>query len=77
MPIPLVKSFAKKTDYSEKEVEEKFLKAEEIVKKQYPKVAVESDEYYALVTGVLKKMIGLSEGYITFKEFLNQKKGKV
>lgn len=77
MPAPLIKSFAKKTDYSEKEIEDKFEKAKDAVKKQYPDVKVESDRFYALVVGVLKKMIGLSEGYITFREFLKLKNGKV
>jgi hypothetical protein len=61
MPNNIVKSFADKTDKSEAEVEKLWVKAKGIVSKGYDDVESESDQYYALVTGVLKKMLKIDE----------------
>ncbi len=61
MPNNIIKSFADKTDRSIEQVEKLWDKAKEIVKKQYPKVEVDSDKYYQLVTGVLKKALKIDE----------------
>jgi hypothetical protein len=58
MPSPAVKSFASKTGKSFAEVEKLWDKAKEIAKKDHN----ESDEnFYAVVTGILKNMLGLKE----------------
>ncbi len=74
MPAPMIKSFAEKSGKSEKEVEDLYKKAEGIVKKQYELTKEDGDKYYALVTGVLKKSLGLKESYMTFKDYLSEKK---
>lgn len=53
----LIKSFADKTGRSVEEVEKLWNKAKEIVKKEYKKSEEDSD-FYRLVVGVLKKMLG-------------------
>lgn len=58
MPPALVKSFSKETDKSEKEVERLWNKAKELVNDQYPNVEKNSEKYYMLVTGILKRMVG-------------------
>jgi Zn ribbon nucleic-acid-binding protein len=58
MPANIVKSFAEKTGKSESEVEKLWDKAKASVDKP------ESDpSYYPNVTSILKKMLGLNEGY--------------
>lgn len=58
MPANIVKSFASKTGKSESEVEKLWDKAKAAVDKP------ESDpSYYPIVTSILKKMLGLKEGY--------------
>ena len=65
MPSPLIKSFSDKSGKSEKEVEELYKDAEDIVKDRYKDVEKESDRYYALVVGILKNMLKIE----SFKEF--------
>ena len=62
MPSNIVKSFAKKTGKSEKEVERLWNKAKKIVSNEY-NVKEGNDKFYALVTGVLKKELGLKESF--------------
>lgn len=61
MPSNIVQSFAIKTGYEEKEVERLWKKAKQLVKKQYPKVKEKSEQYWKLVTGILKKMLGIKK----------------
>lgn len=61
MPNNIVKSFADKTNKSSEEVEKKWDKAKDIVKKEYPDVEEDSEDFYKIVVGVLKKMLGISE----------------
>ena len=65
MPSNVVKSFADKTGKSVPEVDKLWNKAKEIASEQG------QAENYALITGILKKMLGLNET-ISFKEFLEQ-----
>jgi len=65
MPNNIVKSFAEKSKKSEEEVDDLFKKAEGIVKSQYKDIEVGSDKFYQLVTGVLKKMLGINETPVT------------
>lgn len=60
MPAPVIASFADKSGKSKKEVERLYNKAKDIVDKQY-EVETDSDEYYQIVMGVLKQMLGISE----------------
>ena len=66
MPAPLVKSFSDKSGKSEKEVEELYKDAEEIVKDRYSNVEKESDRYYALVVGILKNMLKIESSFKNF-----------
>ena len=59
MPANIIKSFAKKSGKSEKEVEKLWNKAKSLTKKEYPKVQEDSERFYKIVTGMLKKMLGL------------------
>jgi hypothetical protein len=61
MPNPTIKSFAKKTNKSEKEVERLWDKSKKIVTDQYDDVEPNSDKFYALTTGILKKMLSIKE----------------
>jgi len=61
MPVPHIQSLADKGGVSLKRAEELWRKAKGIVKKQYPSVPEDGDNFYALVTGVVKKMLKLSE----------------
>lgn len=61
MPSNVVKSYAEKTGKSEAEVEKLWDKAKEQVSKEYEDVEKDSDQYYSLVTGILKNMLGLKE----------------
>ena len=58
MPSNIIKSYSSKTGTTEQEVESKFEKAKEVVKKQYPDVEEDSSQFYQIVVGVLKKMVG-------------------
>jgi len=61
MPSAVIQSFAKKTNKSEKEVEDLYSRAKKIVKKEYPEVKEDSQDFYQLVIGILKKMVGVDE----------------
>jgi hypothetical protein len=61
MPNNIVNHFVKKTGKSKDEIESSWNKAKDITKKQYSKVKEDSDDFYPIVVGVLKKMLGLSE----------------
>lgn len=61
MPNDTVKSFAKKSGKSVKEVEKLWTQAEEIAKKEYKDVKKGSTAYYKIVTGILKKSCSLSD----------------
>ena len=61
MPASIVKNFSNKTGKSEEEVEKLWNQAKEIVKKDYPKVKETDDNFYQIVTGILKKMLGMTE----------------
>jgi len=63
MPVPMIKSFAKESGKSEEEVEKLYAKAKEEVKEGY-NITEDDDQFYPLVTGVLKKMCGISDGAI-------------
>ena len=60
MPSPIIKSFAKKTDKTESEVEKLWKKAEDIVKKEYDKDK-DDDSFYPIVVGILKRMLKIEE----------------
>lgn len=60
MPTPVINSFAEKSGKSKDEVERLYNKTKDIVKKEYD-VEVDSDQYYQIVMGVLKKMLGIEE----------------
>jgi len=68
MPADVVKSLADKSGESIKKVEDLFNKAQKIVKDEY-NITKESDKFYPLVTGILKKMLKItteeSDGSIT------------
>jgi hypothetical protein len=59
MPNNIIKSFSDKSGKSEKEVEDLWNKAEDIVKDKYDLSPDDGDKFYSLVTGVLKKMLKL------------------
>jgi len=61
MPAPAISSFAKQSGKSEAEIEKLWDKAKATASKEYPDVAKDSDKYYAIVTGILKNMLGLKE----------------
>lgn len=60
MPSNVVDSFAEKTGKSVAAVERLWGKAKEVVKDQY-KISETDDRFYALTTGVLKKMLSIEE----------------
>ncbi len=74
MPSPLIKSFSDKSGKSEKEVEELYKDAEDIVKDRYKDVEKESDRYYALVVGILKNMLKIESFTDFFYETITEKK---
>jgi len=69
MPNNIVKSFADKTGKSKDEVEKLWNKSKEIVKKEYPEIKEDTPEFFKLVTGILKKSLGLRE---SFRDFFEQ-----
>jgi hypothetical protein len=62
MPNAVVQSFAAKTNKSVEEVEKLWKSAVEIAKKEYPNVKESDNNFYAIVTGILKKSLGIKEG---------------
>lgn len=58
MPNNIIKSFAEKSGKSVKKVEELWDKAKEIAKKEYKDVKEDSEDFYKIVTGILKNMVG-------------------
>lgn len=59
MPSNIVKSFAEKTGKSESEVERLWnIAKDEVGKKGIPE---DSDRYYKIVTGILKRMLKIDE----------------
>ena len=59
MPNNIVKSFAKRTNRTEAEVEGLWNKAKSLVTDDYPDVQDGSEEFYKLLTGVLKRMLSI------------------
>lgn len=59
MPANVVKSLADKSGESIERVEELWDKAQEIVTSEY-NITKESDKFYPLVTGILKKMLKIT-----------------
>jgi hypothetical protein len=70
MPTTALKHFAKKSGHKLADVERKWEHAKKIVKDQYDK-SEDDTSFWALTTGVLKKMLGLKESK-SFKEFMNE-----
>lgn len=68
MPVALVKSLSKESKKSRKEVERLWNKAKEIVNDEYPEIPEKDNRHWALVTGILKKMLGLKENENSFKK---------
>lgn len=60
--VNVVKGLAKKSDKSEAEIEVLWGKAKKIVDKEYPEIPKGSEQYFKVLTGVTKKMSGISEG---------------
>lgn len=71
MPTPMIKSFSEKSGKSEKEVEVLYAKANKIAKQEYPDVKEGDDKYYAIVTGILKKMLSIKEDAIITTSDIN------
>lgn len=68
MPSNVVKGFAEKTGKSEAEVEKLWDEAKAKAKEEYPDVTEDSDRFYMIVTGILKKMLGMNE---SFEDIIN------
>lgn len=68
MPSSIVTSFAKKTGKSEKEVERLWHRAKAAAKKSYPEMSTDDEKYYAIVTSILKSMVGLKESFLTLAD---------
>lgn len=65
MPNSVIVGLAKKSGKSEGDVEKLWKEAKSIAKKEYPDVDSESDQYFKIVTGILKKMLKLTEDTTT------------
>ena len=61
MPSNTVKSFAKRSGKSIETIERYWDEAQIVVKKQYSDAPVDSDRYYALVVGIVKRMLGIED----------------
>ena len=70
MPTAALKHLAKKANISLDQAELYWSKAKNIVKAEYG-VDEEDGKFWALTTGIVKKMMGLSES-VSFKEFLSE-----
>ena len=68
MPQTALKHLAKKAGISMDKAEHYWNKAKEIVKAEY-KVGEDDSKFWALTTGIAKKMMGLKES-VSFKQFL-------
>ncbi len=64
MPSSIVTSFAKRSGKPEDEVEELWKKAKEQVAKDFPEVEKDSDRFFKIVTGLLKKMLKLEQAIL-------------
>lgn len=72
MPAAALKNFAKKTHTKMGRAEHLWNKAKEIVSKEY-KYSHNDPEYWSLVMGITKKMMGVHESdKITFKRFISE-----
>lgn len=65
MPSPMIKSFADKSDMTEKEVEVLWDKAKTIAKENG------KPEDYDYIVGILKKMLKLEESYKSFQKLVD------
>ena len=65
MPSNAIKSFAEKSGKSKGEVERLYQKSKDIVRKEYPRTPEDSEEFYQLVIGILKKIIKLQDEDMT------------
>lgn len=63
MPNSIIKTFAKQEKISVAKVEKHWAKAKNIVKKKL-KLTEKDDNFYKVVVGVLKKMIGIKESWL-------------
>lgn len=61
MPNNVIDSFAKKSGKSVKDVEKEWKASKEIVKSEYPKIKQDSEDFYKLVTSILKKKLKLED----------------
>ena len=61
MPHQVVKSLAEKTGNTVEDVEKKWGIAKGVMRRQYPNVEKESEQYYSLMTGILKKSLGIKK----------------
>lgn len=61
MPNNVVKSLAKKSGKSEDEVEKKWEEAKEKVKEDYPDLTEDDDKFWAIVTEITKRMLGMEK----------------
>ena len=77
MPSNVVKSFAKKAGISLAKAEEKWKEAKNKVKEQYKDLSEKDDRFYALVTAIFKKMVGVEENYQSFNEYVNRPKSPI
>jgi hypothetical protein len=71
MPSTALKHFAKKSGHTLADVEHKWAHAKKIVKDQYDK-SEDDPSFWALTSGVLRKMLGLKEAK-SFKEFIKMR----
>lgn len=69
MPSTALKHLAKRADVSFDRAEHLYDKAKDVVSKEYGK---KHKGYWALVMGITKKMMGLGEEKLTFKNFISE-----
>lgn len=68
MPTPALKSFSQKSGKPLDEVERLWKKAKRLARKEG--FTKKDDSYYAYVTGILKRMLGISE-YNKLEEYVS------
>ena len=61
MPSAVLKSLAAKAGKSEAEAEKLWKEAKAAAHKQYPDLSEEDDKFWAIVTSIVKKMLGIKE----------------